>query len=553
MAKTGKVEKMQSDPSAGSASKTEMATLALLHQPVPVQREVNQPPLAPEGFPERTLDPKPWDALRIQAHRMLEDMLNYTESIGQQPVWQKIPQAVRDRFRQELPVQPTSLEQVHREFLQFILPYASRNGHPGFMGWAQGGGTPVGALAEMLAAWLNANLGGRDQIPVEVERQITEWMRGVFGFPDGASGLFVTGSSMANFVAVKVARDARLGFEVRCKGLGQMAAAGRLVAYASTEVHACVTRAMDMVGLGSDALRLIGVDRRHRLDLQALSAQLARDRGQGLTPFLLVGTAGTVDTGAIDDLNDLADICAREQMWFHVDGAFGALAMLCSELAGRLKGIERADSLAFDFHKWAQVPYDAGFLLVRDGVLQQAAFVTSAAYLGREEQGIAAGSPWPCDLGPDLSRSFRALKVWTTLKVYGTQALGEVVSHTCRLARYLESRVSRMAELEMMAPVELNIACFRFRGVRRIEDAGQELVEDAAQDEERLDGLNRQIVIALQEEGEVAPSATRIRGRVVIRAAIVNHRTTHAQIDALLESVRNAGDRLTRSAIEKIL
>ena len=548
MPKTWKDQKKQDDPSILSATEGAVATLALLDQPAPAEVEDSQSPLARQSFAERTLDPTQWGELRIQAHRMLEDMLDYTERIGQQPVWQKIPQEVRERFRQALPEQPTPLEQVHEEFLQFILPYTARNGHPGFMGWAQGGGTPVGALAEMLAAWLNANLGGRDQIPVEVERQITEWMRTVFGFPAGASGLFVTGTSLANFVAVKVARDARLGFEVRRKGLGQMAAAGRMVAYASTEVHACVTRAMDMVGLGSEALRLIAADRRHRMDLQALSEQVARDRRQGLVPFLVVGTAGAVDTGAIDDLNGAADICAREQMWFHIDGAFGALAMLCPELAGRLKGIERSDSLAFDFHKWAQVPYDAGFLLVRDGALQQAAFASSVAYLGREERGIAAGSPWPYDFGPDLSRSFRALKVWTSLKVYGTQALGDVVGHTCRLARYLESRVNEMAELEMMAPVELNIACFRYRGTLWIEDPRPEPGKDTQQDEGWLDYLNRQIVIALQEAGEVAPSATRIRGRAVIRAAIVNHRTTQAQIDTLLESVLDTGSRLTRRA-----
>ncbi|MGC9198658.1 MAG: pyridoxal phosphate-dependent decarboxylase family protein [Acidobacteriaceae bacterium] len=499
----------------------------------------------------QSLDPESWGELRIQAHRMLDDMLDYTQRIRRQPVWQQIPQQVRDRFRQELPVLPTPLEQVHEEFLRFILPYTARNGHPGFMGWVQGGGTPVGALAEMLSAWLNANLGGRDQIPVEVERQITEWMRAVFGFPEGASGVLVTGTSMANFIAVKVARDARLGCEVRRKGLAEMAKAARLVAYASTEAHTCVARAMDMTGLGSDALRRIGVDRRHRMDLQALSAQVAHDRGQGFMPFLVVGTAGAVDTGAIDDLSGAADLCAREQMWFHVDGAFGALAMLCPELGGRLHGIERADSLAFDFHKWAQVPFDAGFVLVRDGALQQAAFDSSAAYLAREQRGVAAGSVWPCDLGPDLSRSFRALKVWVTLKVYGTKALGDVVSQTCRLARYLESRVADTPQLQMMAPVELNIVCFRYRGALGIEAQERELTADRAKDDVWLDALNREVVIALQEAGAVVPSTTRIRGRVVIRAAIVNHRTTQTEIDTLLESVLDAGGRLARRMHEQ--
>jgi aromatic-L-amino-acid decarboxylase len=484
-----------------------------------------------------SLDPENWSEFRDQAHRMLDDMLDYTAGIRQQPVWQVIPEDVRARFRQELPAQPTPLEQVHQEFMTSILPYTARNGHPGFLGWVQGGGTLVGMLAEMLAAGLNANLGGRDQVPLEVERQVTAWMRTLFGFPAGATGLFVTGTSMANFLAVKVARDARLGCQVRRKGISQPEQ--KLVAYASGAVHGCIARALDFAGLGSDSLRLIPVDRLHRMNLEALAAAVASDSGTGLTPFLVAGTAGTVDTGAIDDLSGIADICAREQLWFHVDGACGALAVLAPELAPRLKGIERADSLAFDFHKWAQVPYDAGFILVRDGACHQAAFASSNAYLARDDRGMSAGSPWPCDLGPDLSRGFRALKTWATLKVYGTKAIGAVVSHTCKLARYLESRVVATPELELMAPVELNVVCFRYSCGSSV-DASQEEFEDF------LDKVNREIVVALQEAGAVAPSTTLIDQHLVIRAAVVNHRTTEAEIDTLIETVLDAGRALTR-------
>ena len=370
---------------------------------------------------------------------MLDDMLGYMENLREFPVWQVIPDEVRARFREDLPAQPTPLAQVHAEFMTSILPFAARNAHPGFLGWVQGGGTAVGMLAEMLAAGLNANAGGRDQIPLEVENQVTHWMRSLFQFPPAASGLFVTGTSMANLLAVLIARDARLGPEVRRRGVARCVP--KLTAYASVTVHGCIGRALDFAGLGSEALRLIAVDDRQRIDLAALEQAICADRTEGFTPFLVVGTAGTVDIGAIDDLDGMAELAARYQLWFHVDGAYGALAMLAPKLAPRLKGIERADSLAFDFHKWAQVPYDAGFILVRDGQRQQQAFASSSAYLMREQRGMSAGSPWPCDLGPDLSRGFRALKTWATLKVYGMNAIGAVMQRSCELARYLECRI----------------------------------------------------------------------------------------------------------------
>ncbi len=302
----------------------------------------------------------------------------------------------------------------------------------------------------------------------------------------------------------------------------------RLIAYTSEAAHGCIAQAMDISGLGIDALRVIAINHRHQIDCDALARAIAEDRSAGLAPFLVVGTAGTVDIGAIDDLAALAAIAQREELWFHVDGAFGALAILAPDLAPRLAGIEQADSIALDFHKWAQVPYDAGFILVRDGVLHQSTFAAPAAYLRRETRGLAAGSPWPCDFGPDLSRGFRALKTWFTLKVYGTEALGAVISHTCALARYLESRILATPELELLAPVELNIVCFRYRG------------DDA-------DRLNARIVADLQESGICAPSTTRIGDDLAIRAAIVNHRTERRDIDALLDAVLACGGAVASS------
>ncbi len=470
-------------------------------------------PIGPEPF---DLDPEDWPAARRQAHRMLDDILDYTQGIRERPVWRPMPAEARARLRLPLPVEPLPLEEVHGDFLRDVLPYAAGNPHPAFMGWVHGGGTVAGFRGEMLAGGLDANLGGRDQAPVEVERQILAWVRELFGFPEGASGLFVTGTSLANFLGVLVARRQALGPAVREQGLG--AEGLRLRAYASEAVHGCVPRALDMAGLGARALRLVPVDGAGRMDLGALRRAIAQDRADGLRPFLVVGTAGTVDTGAVDYLAGLADTAKGEGLWFHVDGAFGALAILAPGLAPLLDGLERADSLAFDFHKWAQVPYDAGYLLVRDGELHRATFASAAAYLRRDARGLAGGSPWPCDFGPDLSRGFRALKTWFTLRTYGLGRLGWAIEGSCALARYLEARILACPQLELLAPVTLNIVCFRHRG-------------------EDPDTLNAALVVRLQESGLAAPSTTMVGGKLAIRAALVNHRTRKEDLDRMLDAV----------------
>jgi glutamate/tyrosine decarboxylase-like PLP-dependent enzyme len=397
------------------------------------------------------------------------------------------------------------------------------------MGWVHGGGSPVGMLAEMLAAGLNANLGGRNHIPVEVEWQILRWVRELFGFPESASGVFVTGSSMANMIGALVARTRKLGPQSRNTGL---AAAGvRLCAYTSARAHSCVAQALDLSGVGKDQLHLISTDAQGRMDLQELIARIEEDKAQGGTPFLVVGTAGTVDAGAIDDLPALAALALQYDLHFHVDGAFGALAMLSPKFAPLLRGIELADSIAFDFHKWMQVPYDAGFVLVRDGALHLDAFATlQKTYLKRGDRGMAAGSPWPCDFGPDLSRGFRALKTWFTLKVYGADKLGAVIEHGCELAQYLKQKIEEEPELQLLSPVALNVVCFRY-------------LPPLAGSDAETDDLNHEILIALQESGIVAPSSTTMAGHFSLRAALFNHRTTREDIDALVRATVAFGRR----------
>ncbi|HEY8311050.1 MAG TPA: pyridoxal-dependent decarboxylase [Gemmatimonadaceae bacterium] len=449
---------------------------------------------------------------------MLDDVLSHLINLRANPVWRPMPPEIRSAFSEPLPAAPADLASVHLRFMNEILPFSGGNLHPGFMGWVQGGGTPVGVVAEMLAAGLNANVGARDHAPVEVERQIMRWVRDLFCFPDTADGLFVTGTSMANFVGLLVARTRALGRDVRRTGVTD----AKLTAYASAASHESLTRAMEMSGIGSDALRIIPVDAYDRMSLADLERAISADRSNGFTPFLIAASAGTVDVGAIDDLSGVADVAERERIWMHVDGAYGALGMLSPAVALRLRGIERADSIAFDFHKWGQVPYDAGFILVRDGQLQRDTFASTPAYLAHDNRGMAGGDWWACDYGPDLSRGFRALKTWFTLMVHGSDALGASITRTCELAQELGRVVQSLPELELLAPVQLNIVCFRYRC-------------------ENADVVNAGIVADLQESGLVAPSRTIVRGHIAIRAAIVNHRTERRDIDLLVAATLALG------------
>lgn len=478
-----------------------------------------------------TLDPQDWEAFRAIGHRMLDDMIDYLRDVRARPVWQKPSDAARARLAAPLPAEPTPLAAIYEDFQAAILPFATGNIHPGFFGWVHGSGTPTGMLAELLAAGMNPNLGGREHAAIHVERQIIAWCRALFGFPEGASGLLVTGSSTANLIAVIVARTARLGAGVRARGLRD---APRLTAYAARSAHGCVAKAMEIAGLGSDALRLLPLDAARRLDLAALAQAVAADRQAGATPFLVVGTAGTVDTGAVDDLQGIAAFAAAEGLWFHVDGAFGALARMSPELAPRVAGIERADSIAFDFHKWAHAPYDAGCILVRDGAAHRAAFATEPPYLARYDRGVAAGAPWFADYGPELSRGFRALKVWFTWREHGTSGLGAAMLKNCRQAEALAAAIDDADDLERLAPVGLNIVCFRWRrpGI----------------DDEALDRINKEIVADTQESGVAVPSSTILDGRLAIRVNLTNHRTTMADLLCLLAFVRARGAALADGA-----
>lgn len=468
------------------------------------------------------LDPADFERFRASAHRALDDALDYLENVRERPVWQPVPDEVKAQLRSPMPQTGTSFEDVYDEFTREIFPYATGNIHPRFWGWVNGTGTPSGAIAELLAAVMNPNVGGRDHGAVYVERQVIGWFRDLFGWPQTASGLLLIGTSAANLVAVLVARTKALGREVREHGLDQSANA--LVGYASAATHACVRKAFENAGLGSANLRVLPIDGDHRVDPHVAARAIAQDRAAGLRPFLLVANAGTVDVGAIDPLEALADLAQRENLWFHVDGAFGATAYLSEHLRPKLRGIERADSIAFDFHKWLHVPYDAGCVIVRDGEIHRATFASEGPYITRMKRGLAAGEPWFTDYGPDLSRGFRALKVWFTIKEHGAQGLARAIERNCEQARYLENRLREDDLFEVVAPVNLQIVCFR---PRRPDLSAQ-----------ALDELTDESVIRLQESGVAAISSTTVEGQRAMRVCITNHRTLESDLDLMLVELR---------------
>jgi glutamate/tyrosine decarboxylase-like PLP-dependent enzyme len=475
--------------------------------------------------PEESLDPSDWAEMRRLGHRMVDDALDYLERVRERPTWKPVPESAKQALRAPLPMEGESAGKVYDEFRRDLFPHTMGNIHPRFWGWVIGTGTPFGALADLMASTMNPNVGGGDQGPNYVEVQVLAWLKEMMGYPADASGLLVSGGSMANLVGIAVARNAKAESDVAQQGVA--GAPRRMVLYASSETHNSVHKAMSLLGLGRDALREIPVDAAYRIEVAALRRAIGEDRKAGLQPFCVVGNAGTVNTGAIDPLPALADLCRAEDLWFHVDGAFGALAAIAPGVKPLVEGMERADSLAFDLHKWMYVNYEVGCALVRWPEKHRATFVSPADYLAHLSRGLPAGPIWFSEYGVELSRGFRALKVWMSLKEHGVAKYGRLVAQNCEQAKYLEALVEKEPELAMMAPVPLNIVCFRF-APPGLEDA-------------RADAINEEILYGLQESGTAVPSSTMLRGRFSIRVCLCNHRTRREDLDLLLKEVLERG------------
>jgi len=487
---------------------------------------------------EETLDPRDWEQLTALAHRMVDDAMHYLRSVRDRPAWQQIPDRSKMALRQPVPRAPEGAEAAYDAFVEHVLPYPIGNIHPRFWGWVNGTGTPTGALFEMLAATMNPNVAGAEQSPAYVETQVLEWFRELMGFPEGASGLLVSGGSVANLVGLTVARDRRAGGNVGEAGVHALPQPLRV--YCSSETHNSIDKAMGVLGLGTSALCRVPVDDAFRIDIAALERSIAADRAGGVRPICVIGNAGTVNTGSIDDLSALRTIADREGMWFHVDGAFGALAMLPSSLRPLVSGLETADSLAFDLHKWMYMPYEAGCVFIRRVEDHRGIFSPAASYLAKDTRGIATGSDWFSDRGIQLTRGFRALKIWMSLKEHGIDKYARLIEQNVEQARYVDRLVRSSEELELLAPTALNIVCLRYRG-----PAGSDATPD------RVDALNREILLRLQESGFAVLSPTRLRGRYSIRIAITNHRSRTSDFDAIVaEIIRLGREELAGSGVK---
>lgn len=474
---------------------------------------------------QESLDPEDWDAMLALAHRMVEESFSHMRGLREQPVWRAPPPDLVARFRLPAPRQAEGAEAAYRDFRQYVQPYPMGNAHPRFWAWFLGNGTPLGALADFLASAMNANLGGGNHAAPLVERQVIDWVKEMLGYPAQASGLLVSGASMANLMGLAVARHVMAGFDVRELGLGASPAV--MTIYASTEVHGSNRRAAELLGFGGRQFRALPVGADYRIDVETLAAAIAADRAAGLRPICVIGSAGTINTGAIDDLAGLARLCRQEGLWFHVDGAIGAVAMLADEVRERLVGLEQADSIALDLHKWMHMPLEAGCVLVRDPDIHHQAFSLAADYLEAQPRGLAAAYPWFMEFGPQTSRQFRALKVWMSLKANGLDRFGRLIARNLEQAGYLAGLVEASPDLELMAPVSLNIVCFRFN--------------PGGLGEAQLDRINLDLMVRLQEEGIAALSDTTLRGRRCLRAAVVNHRSRREDFDLLAREVVRLG------------
>ena len=478
---------------------------------------------------DETLDPQDWNEMRALGHRMLDDVFNDLERVRSRKPWQRLPDEAKASLRVPAPHGEQPIDEIYEEFRKNVEPYALGNRHPKFWGWVIGGGTPVGVLGDMLASAMNTNAGGFEQSSAYMEKQVVDWFKEIFGFPAAATGLLVTSGSAANLTGLTVGRDAilRTSVEDGLSGLGV-----RACVYASEQVHNSVDKAMGILGLGRSSLRKVRTMPDFSMDTTHLCDLIAADRKAGARPIVVIATAGTVATGATDDIETIADICAEEKLWLHVDGAFGAMAALSSELRPLVKGLERADSLAFDLHKWLSVNFDAGCILVRDPEAHMKSFAVAGSYLAALPGGVAVGGYLFSDLGIDLSRGFRALKVWMSIKAYGFDKYARMVEKNVAQAAYLASLVENSERLELVAPVPLNVVCFRY-------------VEFGRHDEE-LDAINERILVRLQEDSLAVPSGVRIGGKFALRVANVNHRSTKADFDDLVAQVLRLGDELIR-------
>ncbi|MCT7374172.1 pyridoxal phosphate-dependent decarboxylase family protein [Chelativorans salis] len=481
---------------------------------------------------EESLDPSDWSNIQALSHRIIDDSIAYLRDVGRRPVWQEMPQEVRNFFEAPLPRSPAPLAEVYGEVAEKVMPYPMGNIHPRFWSWYMGSGNFTGALADFLAAIQGSNLGGGNHAAALLDGQVVNWCKQMMGLPASASGTLVSGGSIANLIGLTVARNVKAGVDVREAGVAAIDKPLRF--YGSDQIHSCHRKAMEALGLGNRALRRIPTDRDLRIEIPALRAAIAEDRAAGFRPACVIATAGTVNTGAIDDLPALARLVAEENLWFHVDGCIGALIAIAPKNAHRVAGIELADSVALDPHKWLHAPFEVGCVLLRDASAHRGAFAVTPEFLESTPRGLASGL-WLHEFGLQTTRGFRALKVWMALKEHGVETFGRLIDQNIAQAAFLSDLIENEPLLELVAPTNINIVCFRFRS----EGMGSG----------ELKALNLEIMLRLQEQGTAALSDTTVRGEHCLRVAINNHRTRGGDLRLLVRECVRLGRHISGIAV----
>jgi len=506
--------------------------------------------LKPDDQPLAALDPSA-ETVRRWGNAAVEALADYLDTVSERQVYPNTTaQQIRERLDPVLPEAGVDFEQLLDTFREVIVPMSRHNGHPRMFGYVQSPGTAIAAFADLLASTLNANLTAWRSAPAatEIERLTIDWIKQILGVEARAGGLLVSGGSMANFAALAAARHAKAPADVMREGARGLPQAMRL--YVSEETHHSVAKAAALLGLGRDNVRVVKVDERFKIDLDDLVAKITEDLRDGHLPFCVVANAGTVATGAFDPLAEVSRIARGFNLWLHVDASYGGFAALAESARPWFAAINEADSIALDPHKWLYLPLDCGCVLYRDADAARATFAHDAEYTRvMEQEADEAFAFW--DYGPELSRRFRALKVWMMLKGVGVRRLGEAVEANIACAHYLERMVQASDDFEMLAPVELSIFCFRYLPARL-----KRALEGAKGDErealdQQLDALNERLLVELQRDGSSYLSNARLGGRFSLRGCVMNYRTTLRDMEILLDDLRRVARQLEVARSDK--
>ena len=488
------------------------------------------------------LDPSA-EEIRRWGKAAVEMMADYLGSLRERRVYPQVTsRQIREKLDHVLPQDGAGFEELLAMFRD-VVEMSRHNGHPRMFGYVQGPGTAIAAIADLLASTLNANLTAWRSAPaaVEVERLTIEWIKQILGYDQRATGLFVSGGSMANLAALATARRVKAPEELVSQGAQALPRAMRV--YASGETHHSIVKAAALLGIGRDNVRKVAIDERFKIKVEDLAAKVTEDLENGHWPFCVVANAGTVGTGAFDPLAEVAEVARRFNLWMHVDACYGGFAALARSARPLFDPIHEADSIALDPHKWLYLPVDCGCVLYRDPETARATFAHDAEYTRVMNQATdEAFAFW--DYGPELSRRFRALKVWMILKGVGVAVLGQAIEKDLACARHLERLVQASEDFEMLAPVELSIFCFRHVPARLKGALAGADEDERRRIEQELNDLNERLLIELQRDGSSYLSNALLGGRFGLRGCVMNYRTTERDMEILLDDLRRAAGRI---------